>query len=77
MGHREASVLPTVELAQDRVMGMLSLATPEECLCRGVCAHAGVGTHCWAGPSRATYPDLLVEPQAAAIEDEVAIVEAT
>ena len=36
----------------------------------------GAGAHCRAGPSRITYPDLLIEPQAAAVEDEVAIVEA-
>lgn len=42
-----------------------------------------VTEHAWvqvptarAGPSRITYPDLLIEPQAAAVEDEVAIMEA-
>lgn len=42
----------------------------------GVCAHSGVGAYHKAGPSRVTYPDLLVEPQAAAVEYEIAIMEA-
>lgn len=42
----------------------------------GVCVHAGAGAHRKAGPGNATYPDLLVQPQAAAVQDEVAIVEA-
>lgn len=63
-------------LAQDPIMGMLPLANSRKSLCMGVCAHSGVGA-LKAGLSRATYPDLLVEPQAAAIEYEIAIVEAT
>lgn len=37
----------------------------------------GASAHCMAGPTGVTHPDLLVEPQTAAVEDEVSIVKAT
>lgn len=65
-------------LAQGPSIETLPLANPREhqrmraCVCTLRCRALRK-----AGPSGAAHPDLLVEPQAAAVEDEVAIVEAT
>ena len=57
-------------------MGMLPPSGPGRHWSLGDRARVGAGAHCRPGPGRITYPDLLIEPQAAAVEDEVAIVEA-